>query len=216
MSRSRLYVGNVSSRVRTDDLEDEFRRYGRVRHVSVRNGYAFVEMDDERDAEDAVRRLDGKDLEGRKLQVEFSRDPRDRRGPPPGTGRCFNCGKDGHWARDCQAGDFSNKCYRCGDKGHIERDCKSDKAEKRRSRSRSPRRDKGDKDRGRSRSRDKHRSRSPKKDDKKDGEGNKDKPKEEGKANGSTTDDKEKAPPQESEGSPRRASKSRSPSPKKD
>ena len=44
------------------DLEDSFAKYGPVRNVWVARrppGFAFVEMEDPRDAEDAVRGLDG-------------------------------------------------------------------------------------------------------------------------------------------------------------
>uniref|UniRef100_A0A1J3JIE7 Serine/arginine-rich splicing factor RS2Z32 n=1 Tax=Noccaea caerulescens TaxID=107243 RepID=A0A1J3JIE7_NOCCA len=132
---TRLYVGRLSSRTRTRDLEHLFSRYGRVRDVDMKRDYAFVEFSDPRDADDARYYLDGRDFDGSRITVEVSRgaprgsrDPRDsgsRGGPPPGSGRCFNCGVDGHWARDCTAGDWKNKCYRCGERGHIERNCKN-------------------------------------------------------------------------------------------
>ncbi|KAJ4885257.1 Serine/arginine-rich splicing factor RS2Z32 [Raphanus sativus] len=179
---TRLYVGRLSSRTRTRDLERLFSRYGRVRDVDMKRDYAFVEFSDPRDADDARHYLDGRDFDGSRITVEASRgaprgsrDSRDNgsRGPPPGSGRCFNCGVDGHWARDCTAGDWKNKCYRCGERGHIERNCKNSPSSPKKARgggsysrspvkSRSPRRRRSpSRSRSYSRGRSYSRSRSP-------------------------------------------------------
>ncbi|CAL5097260.1 unnamed protein product [Urochloa decumbens] len=165
---TRLYVGRLASRTRSRDLEHVFSRYGRIREVELKRDYAFIEFSDPRDADEARYNLDGRDVDGSRIIVEFAKGvPRGPagsreymgRGPPPGTGRCFNCGIDGHWARDCKAGDWKNKCYRCGERGHIERNCqnspRSSRRERSYSRSPSPRRG-----RGRSRSYSRSQSRS--------------------------------------------------------
>lgn len=75
-----LYVGNVSSRTREKDLRYKFERYGHLLRCELLNGFAFVEFDDDRDGRDAIRALDGYELDGRRLQVEQARSRGDRDG----------------------------------------------------------------------------------------------------------------------------------------
>lgn len=58
----KVYVGNLGSNSSKHELESAFTKYGPLRNVWVaRNppGFAFIEFEDPRDAEDAVRGLDG-------------------------------------------------------------------------------------------------------------------------------------------------------------
>ncbi|XP_039283610.1 serine/arginine-rich splicing factor 7 isoform X9 [Nilaparvata lugens] len=109
----KIYVGDLGSSASKQDLEDAFSYYGPIRNVWVaRNppGFAFVEFEDPRDAEDAVRGLDGR-VCGRRVRVEMSNGSRKGgfRGPPPRSrgrpfhpeDRCYECGERGHYARDC-------------------------------------------------------------------------------------------------------------------
>ncbi|XP_056174795.1 serine/arginine-rich splicing factor RSZ22A-like [Syzygium oleosum] len=57
---ARVYVGNLDSCVTEHDLEDEFCAFGIIRSMWVArrpSGYAFIDFDDHRDAQDAIREL---------------------------------------------------------------------------------------------------------------------------------------------------------------
>jgi arginine/serine-rich splicing factor 1/9 len=66
--------------VRTKDVEDLFYKYGKMNFVDLKNRkgppFAFIEFDDVRDAQDAVKSRDGYNYDGYKLRVEFSKGPR--------------------------------------------------------------------------------------------------------------------------------------------
>jgi len=73
MSGTRVYVGRISYDVRERDIEKFFKGYGRIREILMKDGFAFVEFDDHRDADDAVYELNGKELMGERVHVEFAR-----------------------------------------------------------------------------------------------------------------------------------------------
>jgi len=69
----RLYVGRLNSRVGERDLRNLFEGYGRIEEILMKSGYAFVGIDDRRDADDAVYDLNGKDLLGDRVSIEFAK-----------------------------------------------------------------------------------------------------------------------------------------------
>lgn len=78
-----IFCGNVEFDARQSDVERLFRRYGKVDRVDMKSGYAFVYMEDERDANDAIRRLDRIEFgrKGRRLRVEWTKQDRGSRRP---------------------------------------------------------------------------------------------------------------------------------------
>lgn len=72
---AKVYVGDLGSNASKQEIEDAFGYYGTLRSVWVaRNppGFAFVEFESARDAEDSVRGLDGRTVCGRRARVELS------------------------------------------------------------------------------------------------------------------------------------------------
>jgi len=76
-----IYVGNLNYRATEEELRNLFEPYGTVERVSVprdsatgnTRGFAFVEMQDEAAAQEAIRALNGSKLGDRTLVVTKAR-----------------------------------------------------------------------------------------------------------------------------------------------
>lgn len=103
---NKLYVGNLSFRVTSEDLQDHFATAGAVESANVvfdretgrSRGFGFVEMASDDDAINAIAQFNGAEYDGRNMVVNEAR-PRDDRGGGGGGGRRGGYGGGGGGGR---------------------------------------------------------------------------------------------------------------------
>src|SRR3954447_25611169 len=86
MVGKKLYVGNLTYRMNSSDLEQLFSQYGSVQSAEVisdrdtgrSKGFGFVEMSTEAEAKAAIDSLNDHEVDGRRLTVNEAR-PREPR-----------------------------------------------------------------------------------------------------------------------------------------
>jgi RNA recognition motif-containing protein len=99
-----LYVGNLPYRITEDQLRAAFEEYGQVSSCTIikdkvtgqSKGFGFLEMPEHDEAEAAINNLNGRDLMGRKINVNEARPREDHRGDSRGGGRAAG-GGGGRW-----------------------------------------------------------------------------------------------------------------------
>ena len=118
-----IFLAKIPHSVTEQDLEHEFKSFGHIKELKLKTGYAFIEYDDYRDAQEAIKEKDGFKLNGSRIVVQPARgSKRDRyrsssssynryidnsRSECPLKSKgdvdiCYNCGKTGHWANECR------------------------------------------------------------------------------------------------------------------
>lgn len=94
---SKLFVGSLSFNVDDKQLKELFASVGEVISASVisdrysgqSKGFGFVEMSDD-DAKEAIKQLNGKELDGRTIIVNVARPKEDKPRSSFGGGGSFN------------------------------------------------------------------------------------------------------------------------------
>lgn len=99
---TKLFVGSLPWAIDDQSLEDLFRDYGTIisakvivdRDTNRSKGYGFVELEDDNAAQEAIKTLNGSDVQGRSIVVnearpQESRPPRRDYGNDRGNTRSF-------------------------------------------------------------------------------------------------------------------------------
>jgi RNA recognition motif-containing protein len=97
MMEVKLYVGNLSYSTTEDDLRTLFAQAGQVASVALikdrdtgnSKGFAFVEMNNQAEAQKAISMLNGFNLEDRELKVDMAKPREDRNSGFGGRGSGF-------------------------------------------------------------------------------------------------------------------------------
>ena len=94
MTSNKLYVGGLPYSVTDDKLQEIFAPHGTVESARVitdrmtgrSRGFGFVEMSSQSEAEEAIQKMNGTDLEGRSLTVNEAKPQQERSGGGGGGG----------------------------------------------------------------------------------------------------------------------------------
>jgi RNA recognition motif-containing protein len=102
---NKLYVGNLSFRVTSEDLQEHFAAAGAVESANVvfdretgrSRGFGFVEMASDDDANNAIAQFNGQEYDGRNMVVNEARPREDRGNGGGGRNRGGGYGGGNRW-----------------------------------------------------------------------------------------------------------------------
>ena len=127
-SATSIYVGNLSYDCTWQNLKDEFRRFGQVEHASIAQfpnsgrskGYGLVRMAHRRNAETAIRQLDGITIQGRAWHVRFDRVETETGAGDSDSDQVSASLFVGNLSFDCSWQELKDYFRKCGPVAHVE------------------------------------------------------------------------------------------------
>jgi RNA recognition motif-containing protein len=119
MVGKKLYVGNLTYRVSSSDLEQLFSQFGSVESAEVisdrdtgrSKGFGFVEMSSDNEARAAIDALNEQEHDGRRLTVNEARPREPRPGGGGGGGGGWRGGGNDGGGGGRSSGGYDNRRY---------------------------------------------------------------------------------------------------------
>ncbi|KAJ2975687.1 hypothetical protein NUW58_g8286 [Xylaria curta] len=98
---SRIFIGNLSSeRVSKKEVFTIFSKFGRLAQISLKQAYGFVQYHTVAEGQAAMQNLQGMEIQGKKINLEFSRtQKKDNEGGRANRGKRDGDRHDGHKGR---------------------------------------------------------------------------------------------------------------------
>ncbi len=104
-SLSTIFVRNIPIQLTDREIRARFEKFGEIKNVEIKNGFCFIEFNNEFSAKEAIKEMNNKMIFDRPIFVSSYQDkrgtrPMEKRGPQADD-ICKNCQEKGHWAYQC-------------------------------------------------------------------------------------------------------------------
>jgi arginine/serine-rich splicing factor 7 len=98
---SRIFVRNIPTRTKQSEIEDLFKKIGKITDIVLKQNFAFIQYSHEHEAVQAVNKFNDFNMNGNKILVELAKTRTEKLAERMNE-KCFKCGEYGHWAKDCK------------------------------------------------------------------------------------------------------------------
>ncbi|KAG0580896.1 hypothetical protein KC19_4G208600 [Ceratodon purpureus] len=125
MSSSKLFIGGLAWGIDENTLRDAFGSFGSVTEVKIildrdtgrSRGFGFVNFTSPQEAEVALQEMDGRELAGRQIRVDYATD-KSVGAPRGGGGGGYGGNRGGYGDRQQGGGRFDNRGQDDGERGY--------------------------------------------------------------------------------------------------
>ena len=98
---SRVFVRNIPSKTKQFDVEDLFKKAGKITDIVLKQNFAFIQYNNDYEANQAVAAYNDYYMNGNRISVELAKSRTEKLAERISE-KCFKCLDYGHWAKDCK------------------------------------------------------------------------------------------------------------------